>query len=80
MRGVFIFPDRSGLTHLMGSVFELQLVHRGIGPKALKRGKAHMYAKIPKKIKLIAVDGTKSREELKRLLLEALKMLASPSG
>ena len=22
----------------MGSVFELQLVHRGIGPKALKRG------------------------------------------
>jgi hypothetical protein len=26
-----------GLTHLTGSVFELQLVHRGIPPKALKR-------------------------------------------
>lgn len=28
----------SGITHLTGSVFELQLVHRGIPPKALKRG------------------------------------------
>ena len=37
-RGFFIFPDRSGLTHLMGSVFELQIVRRDIPSKALKRG------------------------------------------
>ena len=31
-----------GLTHLSGSAFELQLVRRGIPPKALKRGESHM--------------------------------------
>ncbi len=49
----------------MGSAFELQIVRRDIPSKALKRGKEHMSAKNPKKIKLIAVDGTKSTEELK---------------
>ena len=37
-----------------------------------------MSAKYPKKITLIAVDGTKSAEELKRLLLEALKNAGIP--
>ena len=32
----------------------------------------------PKKIKLIAVDGTKSREELARLLLKSLKDAGIP--
>ena len=62
----------------MGSAFELQIVRRDIPSKALKRGKAHMSAKNPKKINLIAVDGTKSAEELKRLLLEALKNAGIP--
>ena len=62
----------------MGSAFELQIVRRGIGPKALKRGKAHMSAKNPKKINLIAVDGTKSKEELARLLIKALENAGIP--
>ncbi len=37
-----------------------------------------MSAKNPKKINLIAVDGTKSTEELKRLLLEALQNAGIP--
>ena len=37
-----------------------------------------MSAKNPKKINLIAVDGTKSTEELKRLLLEALENAGIP--
>ena len=53
-------------------------MHRGIGPKALKRGKFHTSAKNPKKINLIAVDGTKSTEELKRLLLKALENAGIP--
>ena len=32
----------------------------------------------PKKINLVAVDGTKSTEELKKLLLEALKNSGIP--
>ena len=62
----------------MGPAFELQIVRRGIPPEALKRGKEHMSAKNPKKINLIAVDGTKSREELARLLLEALEKAGVP--
>ena len=62
----------------MGSAFELQIVRRDIPSKALKRGKVHMSAKNPKKIKLIAVDGTKSTEELKRLLLAALENSGIP--
>ena len=37
-----------------------------------------MSAKNPKKIKLIAVDGTKSTEERKQLLLEALEYAVIP--
>ena len=37
-----------------------------------------MSAKAPKKIKLIAVDGTKSREELARLLVKALENAGIP--
>ena len=37
-----------------------------------------MSAKNPKKIKLIAVDGTKSTEKLKRLLLEVLENAGIP--
>ena len=62
----------------MGSAFELQIVRRGIPSKALKRGKEHMSAINPKKINLVAVDGTKSTEELKKLLLEALKNSGIP--
>ena len=62
----------------MGSAFELQIVRRGIGPKALKRGKEHMSAKNPKKINLISVDGTKSKEELARLLIKALEHAGIP--
>ena len=62
----------------MGSAFELQIVRRDIPSKALKRGKEHMSAKNPKKINLIAVDGTKSREELVRLLVKALENAGIP--
>ena len=37
-----------------------------------------MSAKNPKKIKLIAVDGTKSEEELKRLLIKELENAGIP--
>ena len=62
----------------MGSAFELQIVRGDIPSKALKRGKEHMSAKNPKKINLIAVDGTKSEEELARLLLKALENAGIP--
>ena len=62
----------------MGPAFELQIVRRGMEPRALKRGKEHMSTKNPKKINLIAVDGTKSEEELKRLLLAALENAGIP--
>ena len=35
---ISISQNNQGLTHLKGSVFELQLVHRGIPSEALKRG------------------------------------------
>jgi hypothetical protein len=47
-------------------------------PRALKRGKEHMSTKNPKKINLIAVDGTKSEEELKRLLIKTLENAGIP--
>ena len=39
----------------MGPVFELQLVHRGIGPKALKRGK--LMARSKNRVLEISPDG-----------------------
>ena len=62
----------------MGPAFELQIVRRGMEPRALKRGTVRMSAKYPKKINLIAVDGTKSTEELKRLLIKALENAGIP--
>ena len=62
----------------MGSAFELQIVRRDIPSKALKRGKINMSAKNPKKINLVAVDGTKSKEELARLLIKALENAGIP--
>jgi hypothetical protein len=47
-------------------------------PNRQKKDREHMSAIKPKKINLIAVDGTKSTEELIRLLLAALENAGIP--